>query len=225
MPRMKLLIAEDGTLFRRLLAQQLSREPDFEVVGEAADGREAVDLALRLRPDVVLTDLNMPHLNGIQAMERIQAQYPHIKVILLTVHGDLASLGRFSGASECLDKGCTPQELVAAVRRAYATPQPEAQGRSSADDHHAAVERLAMRAALTEREKAVVAQIVGTEQTIKEIARTLSAERKEEVTEMSVKRTLDRALTKLRIEPRTRAALVKHVLEFDRSTDAVPSAR
>jgi DNA-binding NarL/FixJ family response regulator len=213
MSRLRILIAEDGTLFRRLLVQQLSQEADFEVVGEAADGREAVECAPRLRPDVVLMDLNMPHLNGIQAMERIRAQCPGVNVILLTAHEDLKSLGRLSGAAECLDKGCTPQELVAAVRQARALPRPGTGEATAGGDYGAAIERAATRGGLTEREKAVVCQIVIAEQSNKEIAQTLSKERNEKVTEMAVKRTLDRAMTKLAVEPRTRAALMKYVME------------
>ena len=224
MPRIKILVADDGVLMRRLLVQQFSREADMEVVGEAADGREAVELALKLRPDVITMDLNMPHLNGIQAMERILARYPYIKVLLLTAHGDLVSLGRFSGALESLDKDCTPQELVAAVRRIYAARGPDTAGSCPTGNHRVTCERLATRAGLTEREKAVLERIVGTEESIKQIAKTLSIEWNREVTDASVKHAMERAIAKLRVEPRTRGALVKHVLEFDQSNDKDPSA-
>jgi DNA-binding NarL/FixJ family response regulator len=217
MDRIKILIADDTTLMRRLLAQQMAREPNIEVVGEAEDGREAVELTLRCRPDVVLMDLNMPHLNGIQAMERIRAQQPYTKVILLTAHEDLASLGRFSGAADCLDKGCTPQELVGAIRRAHATATPDPAEAGGGNDHHASIERLAVRAGFSEREKIVVQRMVSTEMTMNQVARALSAELKTEVTESSVKHALERAMIKLKIEPRTRAALVKYVLEFGKS--------
>ena len=84
-----ILIADDTTLIRTLLMSVLSREPDFSVVGAAEDGRQAVEMALKLRPDVIVMDLDMPHLNGIQAVERILSQYPHVSVVLLTAHKGL----------------------------------------------------------------------------------------------------------------------------------------
>jgi DNA-binding NarL/FixJ family response regulator len=218
MPNIRILVADDTTLIRRLLAGQLAREPGFEVVGEAEDGRAAVELARSSRPDIILMDLNMPYLNGVEATERILAQQPTVKVILLTAHEDLAALGRLSGAAESLDKSCTPQEIAAAIRQVYATARAAAQSNaadaSPNETHAAAIQRLAARHALTERERAVVEKVVTTDLTIGQIAMALSAEAKTEVTSSSVKHTLERAMTKLRVEPRTRAALVKHVLDF-----------
>ena len=214
MPRIRVLIADDTTLVRRLLAHQLTTESDFEVVGEAENGREAVEMASRLRPDVVVMDLNMPLLNGAQATERILAQQPYIKIILLTAHDDLASVGRLSGATECLSKSCTPQELATAIRRVQTSRSPESAGGGMATGHQVAIERLAMRAGLSDSEKTVVERVVTTDLTIHQIAAALSNEQQKPVTDSSVKHALERAMNKLRIEPRTRAALVKHVLEF-----------
>lgn len=214
MAAIRLLIADDETLMRRLLVQMLSLEPDFEVVGEAEDGRQAVDCALKQRPDVVVMDLNMPRLNGAQATERIVARHPHIKVIILTALEELATVAKSSGAFECLDKGCTPEQLVDAIRRAHASKRAALPEQAAARDHRDAIERLATRGGLTHREKAVLEKIVSTELTTQEIAAALSVELAEEVTESSVKHTLERVMTKLRIEPRTRTALLKRVLEF-----------
>ena len=215
MPAINILIADDTTLIRRLLAVQLGLVPDFNVVGEAEDGRVAVEMALRLRPDVIVMDLDMPHLNGIQAVERILGQYPHVSVVLLTAHRGLAPIGRFSGVSECLDKNCTPDELVRAIRRAWSARATQKTSQQDANSHHAAIALLATRGALTDRERAVFEKALDTGLTIDQIATALSAESQVQVTLSSVKHALDRAITKLRIEPRTRAALVKHVLEFD----------
>jgi DNA-binding NarL/FixJ family response regulator len=215
MSEINILIADDTTLIRQLLAMQLSRVPDFNVVGEAEDGRVAVEMALRLRPDVIVMDLDMPYLNGIQAVERILGQYPHVSVVLLTAHRGLAPIGRFSGVSECLDKDCTPDELVEAIRRARSARSAKKPAQPEANSHHAAIALLATRAGLTERERAVFEKALDTDLTVDQIATALSAQTKAQVTLSSVKHALDRAITKLRIEPRTRAALVKHVLEFD----------
>lgn len=215
MPDINILIADDTRLIRHLLVAQLSQVSDFKVIGEAEDGRQAVELALKLRPDVIIMDLDMPYLNGIQAGERITAQYPHVSVVLLTAHTGLAPIGKFSGMAECLDKNCTPQELIDAVRRARNSKSSRLPIHPGFHNHHAAIAKLANRAGLTERERAVFEKAMDTDLTIEQIAGVLSAESKSQVTLSSVKHALDRAITKLRIEPRTRAALVRHVLEFD----------
>src|SRR5688500_18576888 len=107
----RVIIADDTALLRRLLGDRLNREPGISIVGEANDGREAVELTARMKPDVAILDLDMPHLNGIQAAQRILSQTPSVKIILLTGHEQLASLGRLSGASVCLDKTCSIAEI------------------------------------------------------------------------------------------------------------------
>jgi DNA-binding NarL/FixJ family response regulator len=215
MSTINLLIVDDSTLLRRLLAHQLSCEADFEVLGDAADGREAVELALELRPDIIVMDLDMPLLNGAQATQRILAQQPGVQIILLTSFESLAPIGSSSGASECLNKGCTPQELATTIRRVYAAKSAASAGPVTSGDHGIAIERLAVRAALTDRERTVLERIVTSDLTIHQIARALSADAKRQVTDSAVKHTLERVMNKLQIEPRTRAALVKYVLTFE----------
>ncbi len=94
----------------------------FEVVGEAEDGAQAVDLAGQLQPDVVLMDVTMPELDGVEATRRIHAEYPDIRIIMLTMHSDqevLASAIR-AGASGYLVKDCSTEEIADAVRSAVA---------------------------------------------------------------------------------------------------------
>ena len=158
-------------------------------------------------------DLHLPNLNGIQATERIVAQCPEVRVIIVTALEELASIGRVAGAAECLDKGCTPQELVAAVRRVHAARALAGFDSSNGSEHRTAIEHLSMRANLTPREKTVLDRVVTTELTTQQIASALSAETGEKVTNSAVKHTLQRVMNKLGIEPRTRAALVKRVLE------------
>ena len=88
---MRILIADDHALFRDSLKSLLAAR-DFEVVGEARDGAEAVDLAWKLKPDVVLMDLTMPGMDGIEATQRLSAELPEVKVVVLTASDDDATL-------------------------------------------------------------------------------------------------------------------------------------
>lgn len=215
MPKIRVLIAEDETSTRKLLHFRLSHEPDLEVVGEAADGREALEQAFRLRPDVAVLDLNLPGMNGIQVTERIRSQQPYTQVILFTALDDLASLGRSSGAYACLGKQRDPEELVRTIREAHQarkqSPTPPGNGGSRLAER---LDVLAARYRLSERERAVVDKAVSTTLTVQQIAHELARQLGEEVTHASVKHSLDRAMAKLQIEPRTRAGLVRYVLEY-----------
>ena len=97
--------------------------PDVEVVGLAADGREAVSLARQTLPDVVLMDIGMPHVDGVEATRRITIAHPAIRVVMLTVHGDQARIrdGLRAGAAAYLLKDSRADEIVRAVRDAYAS--------------------------------------------------------------------------------------------------------
>src|SRR5437868_7902035 len=137
MARTRVLIVDDETLLRGLLVQRLSLEADLEVVGEAVNGRDAVELAARLRPDVVLMDLSMPVLDGAQATERIVARNPHVQVIILTALRELAHVGKPWGAFESLNKGCSFPDLLQVIRRARTASQQPAVA-SDADEGYGA---------------------------------------------------------------------------------------
>ncbi|MGV3722728.1 MAG: response regulator [Actinomycetota bacterium] len=216
MPSINILVADDETMLRRLLVLRLSNEKDFRVVGEAENGKEAIELALRLRPDVVLMDLNMPVMGGAQATQRISAELPQTRIVILSSLGDLAAMGRFAGASECLDKGCTPGELVHTIRSVHASRTP-ATPEATAADHAAPIEMLAARVGLSDYEKEILTKVVITDLTVHQIANALSAAAGRPISDSSVKHALERVMTKLRVEPRTRAAVVKRVLETDRT--------
>ncbi|MFI9018643.1 response regulator [Streptomyces griseus] len=114
----RVLIADDQLLVRRGLVLMLGPEPGVEVVGEAADGAQAVELARRLRPDVVLMDIRMPVLDGITATERLTQQAPDCRVLALsTFDMDEHVVGALrAGACGFLPKDISPEELVTALR-------------------------------------------------------------------------------------------------------------
>jgi NarL family two-component system response regulator LiaR len=118
----RLLIADDHAVVRQGLRTFLSFEADLELVGEARDGREAVEMAGRLKPDVVLMDLMMPEMNGIAATTAIRRDYPEVEVIALTSVLDDASVADAvrAGAIGYLLKNASPQDLYRGIRAAAA---------------------------------------------------------------------------------------------------------
>jgi PAS domain S-box-containing protein len=114
----RVLLADDHQLVRAGLINLLQFAPDIEVVGEAADGRQAVELARGFKPDVIVMDINMPEMDGVQATEVIVRELPATKVIGLTMHGspDVGMELLKAGAVGCLTKGGPTEELVAAIR-------------------------------------------------------------------------------------------------------------
>ena len=116
----RVLLADDQALFREGLRTLLSTRSEMAVVGEAADGYQAVDLVDRLQPSVVLMDLRMPHLDGIQATSRIRSRWPGIPVIVLTTFDDDGNLfgALRAGAAGYLLKDVALETLVAAINAA-----------------------------------------------------------------------------------------------------------
>lgn len=117
----RVILADDHPVVRRGLAAIVDVEDDLEVVGEAENGHEAVALTLSLKPDVVLMDLQMPALDGVQATRRIQAEAPATQVIILTTFDDDEYIyeGIAAGARGYLLKDAPPDQLIAAIRAAY----------------------------------------------------------------------------------------------------------
>jgi DNA-binding NarL/FixJ family response regulator len=115
---LRVLVADDHLIFRDGLRALLSSVPDAELVGEAATGEEAVALASSLQPDVVLMDLQMPDLNGIEATRRIVRDSPHIRVLVVTMFEDDGSVlaAMRAGARGYLLKGATHSEMARAIR-------------------------------------------------------------------------------------------------------------
>lgn len=116
-----ILIVEDHTMVREGLRGRLDLEPDLEVVGEALDGREAVTLAMKLRPDIVLMDIAMPGLNGIEATRQLTKVLPGSRVIILTAHCDDAYVKGAvdSGAAGFLLKQNSLHDVCRAIREVH----------------------------------------------------------------------------------------------------------
>jgi NarL family two-component system response regulator LiaR len=122
MGKIRVLLAEDHAVVREGLRELLQQESDLEVVGEAGDGEEAVSLAATLRPDVVIMDIAMPRLNGIEATKQIKAHQPTTTVLILTAYDDDQYIFALleAGASGYLLKNVRGRELVEAVHQVAA---------------------------------------------------------------------------------------------------------
>lgn len=117
----KILIADDHPVVREGLITMISREPDFKVIGEASNGREAITRATELHPDVILMDLRMPEVDGVEAIRQIAAIDPNIKFIILTTYSDDEYIfkGIEVGARAYLLKDAPREELFKAIRAVY----------------------------------------------------------------------------------------------------------
>lgn len=195
----RVLVVDDQQLIREGIASLLSLQEGIEVVGTAADGREAVERAVELEPDVVLMDVRMPTMDGVQAVAAIGERLPQCRVVMLTTFDDERYVvdALRAGASGYLLKDLPSGRLAAAIRLAHA-------GVAQLDP--AAAARLATASArpaaqtLSEREVEVL-RLVATGLTNREIARRLH------LSEGTVKNHVSKVLERLGLRDRTQAAL------------------
>jgi len=178
-PLVRIIIADDHDIVRHGLRQLLESQPGWEVCGEARDGRAAVELAGRLRPDVAVLDISMPELNGLEATRKIRAASPGTEVLVFTMHEaeDLVREVFAAGARGYLLKSDAARSIVAAVE-AVVAHQPFFTAKVSAMvldaflRERAAAEGRAAEGTLTPREREVV-QLLAEGRQNKEIARRL----------------------------------------------------
>jgi len=209
MAKIRLLIAEDETIVRCALAQLLAREKDFEVVAQAADGEVAADLARRHRPDVVLMDLGMPHMDGLAAARQIKQDLPACAIVVLTIHHDDEHLFAAikAGASGYVLKDAPPEHTVEAIRaaaRGEGFVGASLVKRLLAEFARISQLRAAAKQAFAEltRREMEVLELLGTGLRNREIAERLF------VSEKTVKNHITSIFLKLHVNDRTEAALL-----------------
>jgi DNA-binding NarL/FixJ family response regulator len=203
----KILLVDDHTLFRRGIASLLASQSDTEVVGEASDGLEAVDRARELGPDVILMDIRMPGLNGIEAIRRIREEMPGVKVIALTVSDEDEDLFQAIkwGAQGYLLKSLTPEELLKAIRgvmRGEVAISPPLATKILEELSRQMSHRPGPRphARLTPRERGIL-QLVAGGSSNKEISQALC------ISESTTRNHLHNILEKLHLHNRVQAAI------------------
>lgn len=115
---LRILVADDHALFRKGITSVLSAYPNLKVVAEASNGEEAVNIAHEIIPDLILMDLSMPVMNGLEAIKKIKSDLPHIKIIILTISDDEADIfeGIRSGAQGYLIKNINENQLISIIK-------------------------------------------------------------------------------------------------------------
>lgn len=213
---LRILIAEDHPLFGQGLRRVLTLEPDLEVVAEVQDGEAAIESVHRLKPDVVLMDINMPKVNGLQATQEIKAAHEDVAVIILTAYDDEEQMifALRTGASAYFVKDVLPSELIDGIRRVHAG-QYVVNGQVLADTAELMGwllawynERTRLEVAgqgalmpLTSREMDVLEQIARGRSN-KVIAATLN------ISQQTVKNHMSSIFRKLAVNDRTEAAMI-----------------
>jgi len=208
-PPLRILLVDDQPLFRGAIAALVEREPDMVVVGEAANGLEGVEKALALRPDLVVLDVEMPVMNGIEAVRLIREQLLDTKVVMLTVSEDDEHVFEAIrlGAHGYLLKDLRPDQfydMIRAVARNETPIAPAVAGRLLAEIQSGSVTRATAPAAtegtpITRRELEIL-RLVAEGLSNREIGRKLS------ITEGTVKNHVHNALEKLHMDNRIQAA-------------------
>ena len=213
-PTIRILLVDDHTLFRSGLKALLQRQPDFDIVGEAADGLEGVKLAEQLKPDVVLLDIDMPQMNGREALAQILVTQPQLAVLMLTVSEDGDDLAECmkSGARGYLLKNINADFLLSSIRRAVdgdsvLSPEMTAKLVARLRTPASEVRNLELES-LTPRERETLAWLARGVSN-KEIARAL------DLAESTVKVHVQNILRKLSLSSRVQAAVyaVEHGLD------------
>jgi DNA-binding NarL/FixJ family response regulator len=215
--QVRILLVDDQALFRRALATLIGDQPDFQIVGEAENGLQAVEMAHALQPDLVCMDVEMPVMTGVEATRRIRDELPGIKVVILSVSeaDDHVFDAIKFGAHGYLLKDLRPEQLydlLRAVMRNETALSPAIAGRllrefrEHSDRRHVTTAEPAG-PALTQREVQIL-QLVSDGLSNKEIGSRLS------ITEGTVKNHVHNALEKLQLENRIQAAayVVRHGL-------------
>jgi DNA-binding NarL/FixJ family response regulator len=116
----RIVVVDDSPLYRRTVCNILEKQPNMQVVAEAGDGLYAIQAVKIHRPDVVLMDVTMPMLDGIEATRRIKSRLPNVRVIILSMHEvkSISETAFKAGACRCLTKGCSPKEITEAIMTA-----------------------------------------------------------------------------------------------------------
>lgn len=201
----RLLIVDDQALVRQGLAQLLSLDEEIEIVGQGADGRQAIDMVGSTRPDVVLMDLRMPNVDGVTAIKQIREAHPEIRILVLTTFDDDESIvtAMQAGASGYLLKDAPSERLAAAIKavnEGYTQLAPSVTPKLLSLMNPLSTPKPELLKSFTSRELDIL-KLIGEGKSNKEIAETLF------ITEGTVKNHITRILSHLNLQNRTEVAV------------------
>jgi two-component system, NarL family, nitrate/nitrite response regulator NarL len=119
-PPIRIVVIDDSPLYRRTIRKILEKQPNLKIVAEAGDGVYGIQTVKTHRPDVVIMDVTLPILNGIEATRKIKSEFPKVRVIVLSAHDaeSISAAAHGAGASWYLNKDCSPNELIKAIMTA-----------------------------------------------------------------------------------------------------------
>ena len=211
MAKIHLLLVDDHEVIRTGLRMLLENQPDMEIIGEASTGRQAIELAKTLSPDVVIMDITLPDLSGIEATRQIKQEMPKTAIVALTIHEDEQYFFEMlqAGAAGYVPKRAAPSALISAIQAAYAEDiylYPSL-AKSLVNDYlarsHAAPEENQLETPLTEREQEVL-ELLAEDLSNEEIAERLV------ISKHTVARHRENLMRKLGLH--SRSELVKYAI-------------
>jgi DNA-binding NarL/FixJ family response regulator len=173
--KIRIMLADDHPLFIEGLSMMLRREPDFELCGIANNGREVLDMLPTTKPDLILLDINMPKMNGLETIKYIRQSYPNVKIVMLSGYFDEAIIkeAKIKGANGYLLKSSQRDELIHTIKMVYsgalfATPQQD----EPVSGEFLANDKFLAQFNLTKRERELI-QLIKNGMTNQEIAQNL----------------------------------------------------
>ncbi|MBD3374362.1 response regulator [candidate division KSB1 bacterium] len=175
--KIRIVLIDDHHLFRKGLAALFEQDESIEIVGEGSDGREALDLSEKMEPDIMVMDISMPNLNGLEASRQILKRYPGIKIIILSIHTEKVYVKTVleSGISGFLLKDCAFDDLreaIDVVQQGRIFLSPKIEGMMKKEHYYWNQLALPVLNELSEREREVL-QMLSEGKSVKEIAQSL----------------------------------------------------
>jgi DNA-binding NarL/FixJ family response regulator len=211
----KVLIVDDHPVFRQGLRDVLETDPKLTIIGEAADGEVALELVQEISPDVILMDINLPTMNGLQVTRKIKGQFPQIKIIMITGYDDVEQVFHAlrSGASAYCPKDITPEALIDIIRIVKAGDYVVGEKTMTYDEVLEWIEQKIGRVAgalISDVEEAFIPLSPREMEILEHVTRGMSNKEiayKLGISHQTVKNHMTAILRKLRVDDRTQAAV------------------
>lgn len=208
--RIRVAVAEDVNLVRSLIVYYMSREKDIDVVFDCGNGSDIVGFCQKHEVDVLIMDVSMGEMNGIDASIVIKKAFPEIKIILMTGFPELKAVSSASGAEFCIDKSVNPRDLVALVRQSYALKNLNSQsGHRQKINTHPVASYLG----LNEVEALVLDRLVNFNMNTEELRESVCYIYP--MTVSNIKRIISKIMTLMKVKVRNRQSILDYCMRFN----------